>query len=69
MTADASLTDIPQLLEHLRQSRFYGSLEIKLEAGRIVLLKKTETIKPTEERAVIKALLKQSEANHGHTER
>ena len=34
------------LLAELEQSRFYGSVEIKYEAGRVVLLRKTETIKP-----------------------
>ena len=34
------------LLAELEQSRFYGSVEIKFEAGRVVLLRKTETIKP-----------------------
>lgn len=46
MTTDASLNNIPQFLDQLRQSRFYGSLEIKLEAGSVVLIRKTETIKP-----------------------
>ncbi len=35
-----------QLLRELERQRFYGSLEIKLEAGRITLLRKTETLKP-----------------------
>ena len=34
------------LLAELEHSRFYGSVEIKYEAGRVVLLRKTETIKP-----------------------
>jgi hypothetical protein len=67
MTTDAS--HIPQFLEHLRQSRFYGSLEIKLEAGRIVLLKKTETIKPAEEHTTVSTPSRQSGANHGNSER
>ena len=48
MTPHLSLTtsDVPLLLEQLRQERFFGSLEIKLEAGDVVLLRKTETIKP-----------------------
>ncbi len=36
---------INQILQELEQHRFYGSLEIKLEAGRVVLIRKTETIK------------------------
>ncbi len=38
-----------ELLAELERARFYGSLEIKFEAGRIVILRKTETIKPTRE--------------------
>lgn len=41
-------SDVTQLIAQLTSQRFYGSLEIKFEAGRIVLLKKTETVKPTE---------------------
>jgi hypothetical protein len=39
-------TQLSDVLAELRQQSFYGSLEIKLEAGEVVLLKKTETIKP-----------------------
>ncbi len=38
-----------QLLRELEQGRFYGSLEVKFEAGHIVLLRKTETIKPADQ--------------------
>jgi hypothetical protein len=38
-------TDVPTLLVQLKHQSFYGSLEVKLEAGDVVLLKKTETIK------------------------
>ena len=38
--------NIDQILHELEQRQFYGSLEIKLEAGRVVLIRKTETIKP-----------------------
>jgi len=41
-----ALNALPALLDQLRRENFYGSLEIKLEAGEVVLLKKTETIKP-----------------------
>jgi hypothetical protein len=41
------MSDLTQLLAQLQRQRFYGSLEIKLEAGRIVLLRKSETIKLT----------------------
>jgi len=33
----------------LERLRFFGTLEIKFEAGRVILLRKTETIKPTVE--------------------
>lgn len=32
-------------LKHLAGERFYGSIEIKYESGKPVLLRKTETIK------------------------
>lgn len=38
--------DVSALLDQLQEQRFYGSLELKLEAGRVVLVRKTETIKP-----------------------
>jgi hypothetical protein len=37
-----------KLLAELEAARFYGSLELKYEAGRVVLIRKTETFKPTE---------------------
>jgi hypothetical protein len=38
------------ILTNLIRRQFYGSLEIKFEAGRVVLIKKTETIKPGDQR-------------------
>ncbi len=43
------MDSVDQLLTELERQRFYGSLEIKFEAGKVVLLRKTETIKPTVE--------------------
>ena len=40
------LRGLDTVLIELERSRFFGSLEIKFEAGRVVLLRKTETIKP-----------------------
>ena len=37
------------VLHDLESHRFYGSVELKYEAGQIVLLRKTETIKPVDE--------------------
>lgn len=48
MMADEQM--ISEILHELEQTRFYGSLEIKFEAGHVVLLRKTETIKPNDYR-------------------
>lgn len=37
---------VVDLLRELEWQRFYGSLEVKLEAGEAVLLRKSEAIKP-----------------------
>jgi hypothetical protein len=39
------MNGVEQLLNKLEQDRFFGSLEIKFESGKPVLLRKTETIK------------------------
>ena len=38
---------IIKMIRELDRNRFYGSLEIKFESGRVVLVRKTETIKPS----------------------
>lgn len=40
------MESIRKILDELEQRRFYGTLEIKYERGHIVLMRKTETIKP-----------------------
>ncbi len=40
------MTELIAFLRELETSRFYGSVELKFEAGHVVLLKKTETLKP-----------------------
>lgn len=40
------MNTVNELLARLESARFYGSLEIKLEAGRVVLIRKTESIRP-----------------------
>jgi hypothetical protein len=42
------IQDISELARELERSRFYGSLELKYEDGRLVLIRKTETYKPME---------------------
>jgi hypothetical protein len=37
-----------ELIQSLVRERFYGALTIKFEAGRVVIIKKEETIKPLE---------------------
>lgn len=41
------MKQIEAVLSELEREGFYGSLEVKFEAGQPVLLRKTETIKPT----------------------
>jgi hypothetical protein len=38
--------EIRELTSELERSRFYGSLELKYEDGRLVLIRKSETFKP-----------------------
>ncbi len=38
---------VNDLLRSLEQSRFFGTVELKFESGRVVLIRKSETIKPS----------------------
>ena len=38
---------VNDLLRSLERSRFFGTVELKFEAGRVVLIRKTETLKPS----------------------
>lgn len=40
--------EISELSRELEKSHFYGSLELKYEDGRLVLIRKSETFKPME---------------------
>ena len=60
-----SNSEIMNLIGTLQRQSFYGALEVKFEAGRVVLLKKTETIKPTEPNYATKL----SEPDYVHTKR
>jgi hypothetical protein len=42
--------DINSMLREAAQTGFYGAIEIKLEDGKIVLIRKTENYKPPMER-------------------
>lgn len=48
--ADANATTLEHLVR-LAESHFWGALEIRFENGRIVLLRKSETIKPADSAA------------------
>ncbi len=37
---------IQALLQEMARRRFYGSLTLKFEAGKVVIIKKEETLKP-----------------------
>jgi hypothetical protein len=41
------MNEAVELIRQLVRERFYGAISIKFEAGRIVIIKKEETIKPT----------------------
>ena len=40
------MNTVTEILRELEQSRFYGTLEIKFEGGSVVLVRKTQTLKP-----------------------
>jgi len=41
------MNEAVELIRQLVRDRFYGALTIKFESGRIVVIKKEETFKPT----------------------
>lgn len=43
---------VEMLVREFEYDRLYGTVEIKFEAGRVVLLKKSETIKPLSDRDI-----------------
>ena len=40
---------VGEIVADLQRRRFYGSVEFKFEAGRVVLIRKTESFKPAPE--------------------
>ncbi len=46
MHTESDMQTTIDILHDLEHRRFYGSVELKFEGGRIVLLRKTETMKP-----------------------
>lgn len=43
-----AMNETGEFLKKLETARFYGSVEVKFEAGIPTLIRKTETFKPTE---------------------
>jgi len=41
------MNDLQQMLSDIERTKFYGSIEVKFEAGKAVLIKRSETFKPT----------------------
>jgi hypothetical protein len=42
------MNELAHLLRQLESTHFYGSVEVRFEAGHITVIKKTESIKPRE---------------------
>ncbi len=40
------MDEVIRLLRQLEAARFYGALEVKFEAGKVTLIRRTETINP-----------------------
>lgn len=40
------MNELITMLRQLEAARFYGSLEVKFEAGHVIVIRKTESIKP-----------------------
>jgi len=47
-SADSALAHTIRLLARLVRKRFFGKVTISFEAGNIVILRKEQTLKPTE---------------------
>lgn len=41
-----TVSQLEKLFRDIESNRFYGTVELKFESGRLVLIKKTESIKP-----------------------
>jgi len=44
-TDKSQLTKLYEMLRDMFQNQYYGSLEVKFEAGKVTIVKKTESIK------------------------
>ncbi len=44
-TEKSQLTKLYEMLREMFSTQYYGSLEIKFEAGKVTIVKKTESIK------------------------
>lgn len=41
----SQLTRLYEIMREMFQSQYYGSLEVKFEAGKVTIVKKTESLK------------------------
>lgn len=41
----SQLTKLYEILREMFQNQYYGSIEVKFEAGKVTIVKKTESIK------------------------
>lgn len=41
------MNELIEMLRRLESNRFYGSLEVRFEAGHVTVIRKTESIKPS----------------------
>jgi hypothetical protein len=48
MPPSPAMNEAIELIRQLGRDRFYGALTLKFEAGRIVIINKNETLKPSE---------------------
>jgi len=44
-TDKSQLTKLYEILRDMFQNQYYGSIEVKFEAGKVTIVKKTESIK------------------------
>ncbi len=52
------MTPLFTFLEHLSASRFYGEVVVKFEAGKPMIVRKTETLKPDDLQSVVDKMRK-----------
>ena len=41
------MDEVIKILKEIEATKFYGSVEVKFEAGRVTIIRKTQSIKPS----------------------